>query len=117
MLNTDSSIAACWEAPDPPWSGQGFDGEATEDDIPHPFIDKASEQKVILVNPSISLMNELKNKRKQFKKGYLEFIHEGNYVIADKLEKARGIMTEKLIAKGIEFRRLAVGRKIISKEN
>jgi len=106
LLLEKGNIISGWEAPDPPWYGQGFEDKATEQDFPHPFIDKKDNQKVILVNPSAAFMSELKSKKKQFRKSYLELINEGNYMIEDKLEKARGKVTEKLIGKGIEFRKL-----------
>jgi len=106
LLNADDSIKGLWEAEDPPWQGHGFDGDATEKDISHPFRSMKPGQKVILVNPNINLMNELIDKRKSRRKSYLELINGGDYVIGDKLWKPRGKMTERIIAKGVEFRRL-----------
>jgi len=113
-LLTDESgkVIAGWEAPDPPWYGQGIDGKATEEDFPYPFLDKEEGQKIILVNPNVELIAELSDSRKRFKKGFLEFIHEGNFVIGDEIHGPRGLMTEKIIAKGVEFRPLAKGKPI-----
>jgi len=110
LLNPDGSIKGAWEAEDPPWKGQGFEGELTEEDIPHPFI--GENRKVVLVNPSAELIAELKSHRKKLKKGILEFINEGYYVIGDEISKARGPVTERIIAKGVEFRPLAKGKPI-----
>lgn len=112
LVEADGTIRSSWEAEDPPWKGQGFDGEATEEDLPHPFLNKKEDQKVILVNPSIELITELSNLRKKLKKGFLEFLNEGHFVISDRIDKPRGAATEKIIAKGIEFRPLAKGKPI-----
>jgi len=112
LVNPDGSIKGGWEAEDPPWKGQGFDGEATEEDLPHPFLSKKEDQKVILVNPSMELITELRKIKKKLKKGFLEFLNEGHFVISDRIDKPRGAVTEKIIAKGIEFRPLAKGKPI-----
>ena len=80
--------------------------------MPHPFLGKKEDQKVVLVNPTIELITEMKNLRKKLKKGILEFISEGYYVVADEISKSRGPVTEKIIAKGVEFRPLAKGKPI-----
>jgi len=110
LVNPNDSIVAGWESVDPPWYGQGFDEEMIEKNLYYPFLNKKQDQKVILISPSNTLIEELKNVKKQFGKGILELINEGYYVISDSLEKPRGAMTEKIIAKGVEFRPLEKGK-------
>jgi len=110
LIGPDGSIQGGWEAPDPPWKGQGFG--ITEENLPHPFLDKKENQKVILVNPNLELVTELSDLSRKLKKNFLEFINEGNFVISDKIDKPRGPMTEKIIAKRIEFRPLAKGKPV-----
>jgi len=102
-LDKSGNIVGVWEAEDPPWYGQGINGEAVVEDFPHPFL--GSENKIILVNPSIALVSELKTRRKQEKRTIAEIL-EKDYAIDDSLEKPRGEMTERIIAKGVEFRKL-----------
>lgn len=111
LADENGKIISGWEAPDPPWYGQGINGKATIEDFPSPFLTVKNDQKVILVNSTVSLLEELKQKKKQYKKGYLEFIHEGDFVIDDAIHKPRGEMTERIIAKGVEFRPLRNRRK------
>jgi len=110
LINPDGSIKGGWEAPDPPWKGQG--SGITEENLLHPFLDKKEDRKVVLVNPSLELINELSDLSRKLKKGFLEFVNEGYFVISDEVSKPRGPVTEKIIAKGIEFRPLVKGKPV-----
>lgn len=106
LVDSNGGIKGISEAPDPVWTGQRmpWEKQLEPEDLPHPYVDMKPGQKVVLINPSKVFMDELVKKRKQQKREYVDIIRD-EYAM-DKLEKPRGELTERVIAQGVEFRKL-----------
>lgn len=110
LLMIDGKVKGVWEAPDPPWYGQGFNGEATEEEIPHPFADyfnypdlgkPDSKVRIVLVNP-VNIA-EIIQQSQNAKKSISQIISEG-YNVGSEVKGVKLPQVAKIVSKGVEFR-------------